>query len=113
MTRRNLVQSLLLAGALTVIPVGPGPFAQAPATPAAPPAAGTSEPSRGPDSKDLFESIHVVVGPSARALDPIAELIAEGRVTIPIAASYPIEQIREAVAFQAGRHAHGKVVITL
>ncbi len=47
------------------------------------------------------------------ALDPIAELIAEGRITIPIAASYPIKQIREAVAFQAGRHAHGKVVITL
>jgi NADPH:quinone reductase-like Zn-dependent oxidoreductase len=47
------------------------------------------------------------------ALDPIAELIAEGRITIPIAASYPIEQIREAVAFQAGRHAHGKVVVTL
>lgn len=28
--------------------------------------------SRGPDSGDLFDSIHVVVGPSARALDPIA-----------------------------------------
>lgn len=28
--------------------------------------------SRGPDSADLFDSIHVVVGPSARALDPIA-----------------------------------------
>jgi len=69
MTRRNLVQSLVLAAAFTLIPLGPGPFAQAPA---APPAAGTSEPSRGPDSKDLFESIHVVVGPSARALDPIA-----------------------------------------
>ncbi len=28
--------------------------------------------STGPNSGDLFESIHVVVGPSARALDPIA-----------------------------------------
>jgi NADPH:quinone reductase-like Zn-dependent oxidoreductase len=30
-----------------------------------------------------------------------------------IAAQYPIEQIRAAVTFQATRHAHGKVVITL
>lgn len=28
--------------------------------------------SKGPSSKDLFEGIHVVVGPSARALEPIA-----------------------------------------
>lgn len=27
---------------------------------------------RGPDSRDLFNAIHVVVGPSARSLDPIA-----------------------------------------
>jgi hypothetical protein len=32
---------------------------------------------------------------------------------VPIAATYPVEQIREAVKFQAGRHAHGKVVVTL
>ncbi len=37
-------------------------------TPTPPPA------SKGPSSKDLFEGIHVVVGPSARALDPIAIL---------------------------------------
>ncbi len=30
--------------------------------------------STGPSSKDLFEGIHVVVGPSARALEPIAVL---------------------------------------
>jgi len=29
-------------------------------------------PSEGPSSKDLFESIHVVVGPSGRTLDPMA-----------------------------------------
>ena len=47
------------------------------------------------------------------ALEKIAQLIAEGRFTVPIAARYPIEQIRDAVAFQAARHARGKVVIEL
>ena len=47
------------------------------------------------------------------ALKHIAELIAEGHVTVPIAARYQIEDIRDAVAFQASRHAQGKVVITL
>jgi hypothetical protein len=32
---------------------------------------------------------------------------------VPIAASFPIDQIRTAVEFQAARHAHGKVVIDL
>lgn len=43
----------------------------------------------------------------------IADLVASGRLVVPIAARYPIEQVREAVTLQAGRHAHGKVVITL
>ena len=45
------------------------------------------------------------------ALEHIAALIAEGRLTVPIAARYPVEQIRDAVTFQAARHARGKVVI--
>ncbi len=46
-------------------------------------------------------------------LERIAELIAAGQLTVPIAATYPIEDIRDAVTFQADRHAHGKVVVTL
>jgi NADPH:quinone reductase-like Zn-dependent oxidoreductase len=46
-------------------------------------------------------------------LQRVADLIAQGRLTVPIAARYPIEQIREAVQLQAGRHARGKVVIVL
>lgn len=46
-------------------------------------------------------------------LKHIAELIADGRLTVPIAAQYPIEQIQDAVRFQATRHARGKVVIAL
>jgi hypothetical protein len=32
---------------------------------------------------------------------------------VPIAAVFPIEQIRDAVTMQAGRHVHGKIVVTL
>lgn len=46
-------------------------------------------------------------------LERVAGLIAEGKLRVPIAATYPIEQIREAVALQAGRHVQGKVVVTL
>lgn len=52
----------------------------------------------------------------AHAADPhaigqITEAIIDGRITVPIAASFPIEQIREAVALQAERHTHGKMII--
>lgn len=47
------------------------------------------------------------------ALPQIATAIAAGQITIPIAARFPIEQIREAATLQADRHVHGKVVITL
>ena len=47
------------------------------------------------------------------ALEHIAALIAEGRLTVPIAARYRLEQIRDAVTLQAARHARGKIVITL
>jgi NADPH:quinone reductase-like Zn-dependent oxidoreductase len=47
------------------------------------------------------------------ALEEVARLIAEGRLRVPIAASYPVEQIRTAVELQASRHVHDKVVIDL
>lgn len=46
-------------------------------------------------------------------LDRVTGAILAGKVTVPIAAAFPIEQIRDAVALQAGRHVHGKVVVTL
>ncbi|MEU0470225.1 NADP-dependent oxidoreductase [Amycolatopsis sp. NPDC006131] len=45
------------------------------------------------------------------ALEEIAGLVAAGRLRVPIAATFPVEQIRAAVELQAGRHVHGKVVI--
>jgi len=47
------------------------------------------------------------------ALEKLASLIAGGRLRVPIAASFPIEQIRAAVELQASRHVKGKVVIDL
>lgn len=47
------------------------------------------------------------------ALEQITDAILAGVITVPIAATFPIEQIRDAVALQAGRHVRGKIVITL
>ncbi|HTQ06094.1 MAG TPA: NADP-dependent oxidoreductase [Polyangiaceae bacterium] len=49
----------------------------------------------------------------AGTLEHVAALIVEGRLRVPIAATYPIEQIREAVTRQASRHVQGKIVVTL
>jgi NADPH:quinone reductase-like Zn-dependent oxidoreductase len=47
------------------------------------------------------------------AIEEIAHLVAAGRLRVPIAASFPVEQIRAAVELQASRHVHGKIVIDL
>jgi NADPH:quinone reductase-like Zn-dependent oxidoreductase len=47
------------------------------------------------------------------AIDEIARLVAAGQLRVPIAAHFPVEQIRAAVELQAGRHVHGKIVIDL
>ena len=47
------------------------------------------------------------------AIEEIARLVAAGRLRVPIAATFPVEQIRTAVELQAGRHVHGKIVIDL
>lgn len=47
------------------------------------------------------------------AIEEIARLVAAGQLRVPIAARFPVEQIRTAVKLQAGRHVHGKVVIDL
>lgn len=50
---------------------------------------------------------------AAGALEEIARLVASGRLRVPVAASFPVGQIRRAAELQAGRHVHGKVVIDL
>jgi len=46
-------------------------------------------------------------------LKRITDAILTGELTVPIAATFPLEQIRDAVTLQAGRHVHGKIVVTL
>lgn len=50
---------------------------------------------------------------SADAPRRVTDAILAGSLTVPIAATFPVEQLREAVVLQAGRHVHGKVVVTL
>jgi len=47
------------------------------------------------------------------AVPRIADAVVDGQITVPIAARFPIQQIREAAALQAARHVHGKIVVTL
>jgi NADPH:quinone reductase-like Zn-dependent oxidoreductase len=47
------------------------------------------------------------------ALENIARLVASGRLHVPIAATFPINDISAAVELQAARHVQGKVAIDL
>lgn len=69
--------------------------------------------ARDPDLTD--KGVKVTGGRDAApgSLDRVAGLVASGQLRVPIAATYPLDQIRDAVAFQAARHVHGKVVVTL
>jgi NADPH:quinone reductase-like Zn-dependent oxidoreductase len=44
-------------------------------------------------------------------LSEIAELVASGELEIPIAATYPLEEVRAAFAEIEARHTHGKIVL--
>ena len=46
-------------------------------------------------------------------LAELADLIAAGQLVVPIAASYPLEQVREAYTHLAARHTRGKIVLRL
>jgi NADPH2:quinone reductase len=43
----------------------------------------------------------------------MADLVASGRMEFPIAATYPLEQVRDAFAELEQRHTHGKVVLVV
>jgi NADPH:quinone reductase-like Zn-dependent oxidoreductase len=47
------------------------------------------------------------------ALEEIARLVEAKELRVPIAATFPVDQIRAAAELQAGRHVKGKVVIDL
>lgn len=54
-------------------------------------------------------------GGSARpgALEAIAQLLADGELTLPIAETFPITRVAEAVAAQRTGHVRGKIVVTV
>ncbi len=66
----------------------------------------------GPESYRGTHSPGGVNAP-AGALERITKAILAGRLTVPIAATFPLEQIREAVTLQSGGHVQGKIVVTL
>jgi NADPH:quinone reductase-like Zn-dependent oxidoreductase len=52
-------------------------------------------------------------GSSAAVLAELAGLIADGELEIPVAATFPLDQVREAYTAQASGHVHGKIVLTM
>ncbi|HEY2288431.1 MAG TPA: NADP-dependent oxidoreductase [Streptosporangiaceae bacterium] len=52
-------------------------------------------------------------GASAAVLAELAGLIAAGELDFPVAATYPLDQVREAYTALATGHVHGKIVLTM
>jgi NADPH:quinone reductase-like Zn-dependent oxidoreductase len=62
-----------------------------------------------------LDGVHVTGAGDAKpdAMGRIVDAILSGGITVPIDETFPFDQIRDAVTLQAGRHVHGKIVITL
>jgi NADPH:quinone reductase-like Zn-dependent oxidoreductase len=52
-------------------------------------------------------------GASAAVLAELAGLIADGELDFPVAATFPLDQVREAYTELASGHVHGKIVLTM
>jgi NADPH:quinone reductase-like Zn-dependent oxidoreductase len=48
---------------------------------------------------------------TTEVLTEMAEFVASGQIEIPIAATYPLDQVREAFAELESRHTHGKIML--
>jgi NADPH:quinone reductase-like Zn-dependent oxidoreductase len=51
-------------------------------------------------------------GAGAKTLAELADLIAAGKLEVPITATFPLAQVREAYALLASGHVRGKIVLT-
>jgi NADPH:quinone reductase-like Zn-dependent oxidoreductase len=51
------------------------------------------------------------VGASAAVLAELAGLVDAGELEIPVAATFPLDQVRDAFRLLAGGHVHGKIVL--
>jgi len=47
-----------------------------------------------------------------RAMTIITDAVLTGKLRVPIAATFPLQRIQDAVTAQATRHVHGKIVVT-
>ena len=54
-----------------------------------------------------------MAGSSAAVLAELAGLIADGDLEIPVAATFPLDQVRAAYTELASGHVHGKIVLTM
>jgi NADPH:quinone reductase len=50
-------------------------------------------------------------GSTTEVLSEMAELVASGQIEIPIAATYPLDKVRDAYAEVEQRHTRGKIVL--
>ena len=50
-------------------------------------------------------------GSSAAVLEELAQLIVDGKLDVPIAATYPLDQVQEAYRELEERHTLGKIVL--
>jgi NADPH:quinone reductase-like Zn-dependent oxidoreductase len=50
---------------------------------------------------------------SAQRLEELVGLVADGSLEIPVARTYPLDEVREAVTELADRHTHGKIVLVM
>ena len=50
-------------------------------------------------------------GSSAEILAELAQLVADGELEVPIAATYPLDQVQDAYRELAAGHTHGKIVL--
>ena len=48
---------------------------------------------------------------TTEVLSEMAELVASGKIEIPIAATYPLDKVRDAYAELEKRHTRGKIVL--
>ena len=87
--------------------------------------------SRSPDQLDAYAAVvreggriassagegagrtNVMAVPAAATLDRLAGLLAAGTLSVPIQASYPLDQADQALKALTGQHTQGKLAITL
>jgi NADPH:quinone reductase-like Zn-dependent oxidoreductase len=64
-----------------------------------------------PERTRGIQSVGNHEGASADVLAEVAALVAAGELEVPIAATYPLDQVREAYTELAERHTRGKIVL--